>query len=131
MYLNTSFARLHSETICVLKKAYKMQFHSKALCVLLFLSVCLFYLLQSSNKWNQCDRSKKAGKNEFIELKSTCGGVIPLRGYKIIGITGQSNAGTIDLVVTLWNERTDESGFCTIGGSEVSTANFRLPHEMV
>lgn len=47
--------------------------------------------------------------------------VIPLRGYKIIGITGQPNSGTIDLIVTLWNERTDENGFFTIGGSEVSS----------
>lgn len=74
---------------------------------------------------------KKPEKNEFIELKSTCSGKILLRGYKLIDKNSQSKTGTIDLVVTLWNERTTDDGFFTIGGPGVSTANLKIPHEMV
>lgn len=31
----------------------------------------------------------------------------------------------------IYIERTDKNGFFTIGGSEISTANFKVPHEMV
>lgn len=81
------------------------------------------------NEINVIDK-KKPEKNEFIELK-TCDGGFSLRGYKLIGFKCQSKTGTIDLVVTLWNERAKRHGFFMVGGSEVSTADFKLPHDMV
>lgn len=112
-----------------------MHFHTELLWILLFLSVFLITSVQSDckvviNEINVVD-PKKPEKHEFIELKSTCGGSFSLRGYKLIGFNSQSKTGTIDLVVTLWNERTNQNGFFTIGGSEVSTVNFKLPHDMV
>lgn len=74
---------------------------------------------------------KKTEKKEFIELKSTCGTEIPLRGYKLIGLSGKAGTGTIDLVVTLWNQRTDKNGFFTIGGSGVENANIKVPNDYI
>lgn len=74
---------------------------------------------------------RRPEKNKFVELKSTCSGKTPLRGYKLIVMNAQTKSGSIDLVATLWNERTDENGYFTIGGTEVSTANIKIPHNMV
>lgn len=57
---------------------------------------------------------KKPEKNEYIELKSSCGSDIPLRGYKIIGFNCQSRSGTIDFIVNLWNHRMNKNGFFTV-----------------
>lgn len=74
---------------------------------------------------------KKPEKREFIELKSTCNNMQTLRGYKLIGFSCNSESGSIDLVVTLWNARTNENGFFTIGGKDIATADFKIPHDMV
>lgn len=112
-----------------------MQFQTKLVFYLTFLSVFWIICAQNDckvviNELNVVD-PKRPAKNEFIELKATCGGKFPLRGFKLIGFNCQSRSGTIDLVVTLWNERTNENGYFTIGGSGVSNANFKFSHDMV
>lgn len=82
------------------------------------------------NELNITDTSRPE-KNQFVELKSTCGGIIPLHSYKLIGINAQTKPATIDLIITLWNERTNANGFFTIGGSEVPSADMKIPHDMV
>lgn len=71
---------------------------------------------------------KQPAKNEFIELMSTVTD-IPLRGYKIIGFSCQSTSGTIDLIITLWNNRIDKNGFFTVG--DVSSANLKVPSDYI
>lgn len=112
----------------------KMQFKIKATIQSLLISAFLFSLVQSEcdiviNEINMAD-PHNFGKREFIELKSTCGDNIPLRGYKLIGFNCQSTSGTIDLIVTLWNLRT-KNGFFTIGGHEVLTADLKVPSDYI
>lgn len=66
-------------------------------------------------------------KAEFIELKTDCKDM-PLRGYKIIGITSGTKKNTrasIILVATLWNERFNGE-FYTIGGVSVDKADMSV-----
>lgn len=72
----------------------------------------------------------KPEKKEFIELKSSCNN-LALRGYKLIGLNTKKVSGTIDLVVTLWNERTNNDGFFTVGGSEVLNADLKVPNDYI
>lgn len=74
---------------------------------------------------------KKPEKRDFIELKSTCGDNLPLRGYKLVGFNCKKVTGTVDLVVTLWNERMNQDGFFTIGGSEVPAANLKVSNDFI
>lgn len=69
-------------------------------------------------------------KIEFIELKSTDGDEIALRGYKIIGLNCQTSSGSIDLIVTLWNDRT-KNGLYTIGGTEITNADLKVPSDYI
>lgn len=80
------------------------------------------------NELNIIDPEKPERK-EFIELKSTKEGSksVPLRGYKLIGLSAGEKETFIELVVTLWNENIDESGFFTIGGDLVTGANMKIP----
>lgn len=53
---------------------------------------------------------------------------------KILGIaTGTSahNRVTIELVINLWNLRTNDNGLLTIGGSNVATADIKVPNDYV
>lgn len=113
-----------------------MQFHT----VVKFVFLLFFSIFPSIRSESECQLiineinvldPKKPEKNEYIELKTSCDKSIPLRGYKLIGINSQSKTGSVDLIVTLWNERTNANGFFTIGGSEVSTADLKVPHDMV
>lgn len=110
-----------------------MQLSTKGILLFLVVSVlissvqCLFDVIINEI---QIVDPKKPEKKEFIELKSTSDSPnIALRGYKLIGFNCQSKTGTIDLVVTLWNQRMDKNGLFTIGGSDVSTANLKIPNE--
>lgn len=112
-----------------------MQFDIKAIFYSLLLSVFLVSCVKSNcevfiNELNIIDPKKPANK-EYIELKSSCGDEISLRGYKIIGFNCQSNTGTIDLVVTLWNSRVNKNGFFTIGGAEVPIADLKVPSDYI
>lgn len=79
----------------------------------------------------------KPESNEFIELFSLCDGFkasVSLRGYKVILIsTGTTNNEeiTIEFVATLWNSRSNENGFFTIGGPGVENADLRVPNDFV
>lgn len=84
----------------------------------------------SINELNIID-PKRPERNEFVELKSTCDAEIHLRGYKLIGFNCKGKSGSIDLIVTLWNSRTDKNGFFTIGGNGVSTAQLKVSDVMV
>lgn len=65
---------------------------------------------------------------DFIELKMFCDGVPKsksLQGYKLIGIsTGNQNSDkmTIELVVNLWNSKSNNNGFLTIGTKKVKNS---------
>lgn len=101
--------------------------------VILFSIVFLIFHVQSSvviNELNIID-PKKPETHEFIELKSVNGESVSLRSYKIVGCNCKSSSGTIELVVTLWNQRTNENGFFTIGGSQVSEANLKVPNDYI
>lgn len=70
---------------------------------------------------------------EYIELKSEKPNY-PLQGYKIIGIstgTPKSKQGTIELVVNLWDEVTDENGLFVIGGAAVENAQLKVPNRNI
>lgn len=69
---------------------------------------------------------QKPEKSEFIELKTDCEDM-PLRGYKVIGVTsGSKNTkASITLVATLWNERFKRE-FYTIGGVNVDKADMTV-----
>lgn len=73
---------------------------------------------------------QKPGNKEFIELKSTCDEDIALRSYKLIGFNCQSVSGTIDMIVTPWNHLL-KNGFFTIGGTEVSKADLKIPSDYI
>lgn len=70
------------------------------------------------------DDCKEVEINDFIELKSTCANY-PLRGYKLLGIDSQNSQ--IELVATLWNNRTDANGYFVIGGRGVENAGLKVP----
>lgn len=76
---------------------------------------------------------EKLERKEFIELKSTKerDKSLTLRGYKVIGLSAGEKETFIELVVTLWNEKVDESGFFTIGGDKVDNANMKLPNPSI
>lgn len=102
-----------------------MNFYVKATFYTLLISVLLISFVQSKckiliNEVNIND-PKKPGKQEFVELMSTCGPDISLRGYKLVGFNCQSTSGAIDMVITLWNYRINRNGFFTISGSEVQS----------
>lgn len=114
-----------------------MHFYIKETFVLLVISLILFSSVKSEsdceiviNEINIID-PQKPNKNEYIELKSTCNMEVSLRGYKLIGFNCQTETGTIDLIITLWNVRTNENGFFTIGGHEVSTADLKIPNDYI
>ena len=70
---------------------------------------------------------QKPEKAEFIELKTDCKDM-PLRGYKLIGITSGSRKTTessIILVATLWNEKF-KGEFYTIGGVNIQNADMSV-----
>lgn len=77
------------------------------------------------------------GKANFLEFVSFCSGAlksIPLQGYKVIGIstgTAHSNEMSIELVVNLWNARTNSAGMITIGGPDVPLADLKVPSPYV
>lgn len=101
--------------------------------MIFFISVLLIYQCQSSvviNEINIID-PKKPETHEFIELKSTNGNELSLRGYQVIGFNCKSSSATIELVVTLWNQRTSKDGFFTIGGSAVPEANLNVPNDYI
>lgn len=50
---------------------------------------------------------------------------------ELIAFSSTSKSGIIDTVATLWNLKMNRKGFLTIGGSQVTTADVKLPHEMV
>lgn len=81
------------------------------------------------NELNVVDPRKPETK-EFIELMSTCETDLPLRGYKVIGFSCHGTSGKVELIVNLWNQRMS-NGYFTIGGSEVSSANLKVPNENI
>lgn len=81
-------------------------FHSILLNVILISSLECKILI---NEVNVIDPNT-LHKNEYIELKSVSGNETPLRRYKLVGFNCQSTTGTIDLIVTLWNQKTDKNG---------------------
>lgn len=76
---------------------------------------------------------KFPAKGDYIELKQVFGrgDKMSLKGYKLIGLSCKSKSGTIDTVATLWNFGMNDRGFFTIGGSEVTRADVKMPHEMI
>lgn len=119
------------------KIQFNMHFYIKGTIALLVISLIFFSSVKSEsvceiviNEINIID-PQSPKKSEFIELKSTCNVQIPLRGYKLIGFNCQTAIGTIDLVITLWNVRTNKNGFFTIGGSDVSTADLKIPNDYI
>lgn len=74
--------------------------------------------------------TRKPGTHEFIELKSTSETNLALRGFKIIGISCNGNSGKVNLVINLWNERM-KNGFFTIGGSDVSNGDLKIPSDSI
>lgn len=82
------------------------------------------------NEVNVIDPSKPE-KKEFIEMMSTCEeSYVALRGYKLIGINAGKKAdsvATIELVITLWNEHISGSKYFTVGGSDITHANLKVP----
>lgn len=112
-----------------------MQIHIKFTLYLIFSSV--FWTIYAQNDCKvlinelNVNNPSGPGRNEFIELKATCDGKIPLRGFKLIGFNCQSRSGTIDLVITLWNQHTNENGYFTIGGNDVPNVNLKFSNEMV
>lgn len=112
-----------------------MHFYIKATFYSLLISLVLVSFVRSDceiviNEINLSD-PQKPEKQEYIELKSICDTEIPLRGYKLVGFNCQSESGTIDLIITLWNDRTDKNGFFTIGGSDVLSANLKIPNNYI
>lgn len=108
-----------------------MQFFIRATLFSLLVSVFLISFVQNKcevviNDINIIDPKKPENK-EYIELKSTCDADTSLRGYKLIGFNCQSVTGSIDLVITLWNHRMNKNGFFTIGGSDILTADLKVP----
>lgn len=78
------------------------------------------------------DDPRKPKKNEFIEIKSNCTEILSLRGYKIIGINSNTHTmATIELFVQLWQFKTGNNGYFTIGGSGVSTADQKAPSHFI
>lgn len=70
---------------------------------------------------------KKPEKSEFIELKTNCEN-LPLRGYKIIGISAGNKKNpkpSIILVATLWNEKF-KGELYTIGGINVAKSDLNI-----
>lgn len=81
----------------------------------------------------QVRKCKKSGlflqsdedRAELIELKSFCNNDVestPLQGYLLLGLTtatSQTQSVVIDLIVNLWNFKTNMNGFFTIGGCHV------------
>lgn len=105
-----------------------------ALNFVLCLSAMLIVSVQSRckaviNELNVVD-PKKPEKNEFVELKSTCEPNLPLRGYKVIGFSCHGTSGKVELVVNWWDQRMS-NGYYTIGGSEVSSADLKIPNENI
>lgn len=96
-------------------------FYLSALCIITAQCRCKAVI----NEINFIDPRKPETK-EFIELKSTCEEDLPLRGYKLIGFNCQAKSGKVALVVSLWNERM-KNRFFTIGGSDVDTADLKIP----
>lgn len=77
---------------------------------------------------------RKPEKREFIELHSNCKKSTTLQGYKLIGISGGARSDAvpvIELVVTLWNQHINEFGYFTVGGSDVYTADLRIPSSYI
>lgn len=108
------------------------------LCLLINIIFCLSALsvtiVQSRckiviNEINIVD-PKNPETHQFIELKSTCEENVALRGYKIIGFNCHGTSGKVELVINLWNERM-KKGFYTIGGSEVSSADMKIPNDNI
>lgn len=80
----------------------------------------------------------KFKNNDFIEIKSFCDNkpsATTLQGFKIIGIsTGTKTTDnlSVDLVITLWNEHTnDNTGMITFGGPDVTAADFKTPSSII
>lgn len=99
---------------------------------LIYLGVIFVGSVYSDNECNaiinelNLRNPKSPGSNEFIELRSTCGDNLPLRGHKIIGFTCTQKSGAVILEVNLWNARM-QNGFYTIGGDQVNSANINIP----
>lgn len=108
-------------------KFFVLAFLLSALCALVLSNQPCAVVINEVNFLNPENPEKK----EFIELKATCGSSVPLRGYKLIGMDCKGKYGSVELVVTLWNEKTDKNGYYTIGGPEVSNANIRIPHDLI
>lgn len=108
---------------------YNMSLRTKTVLILVLISANTISFVQSEwkivlNEINLID-PKQPKDSEYIELTTTCESEAALRGYKLIGFNCQKNSGTIDLVITLWNERINKNGFFTIGGSKISTADLK------
>lgn len=111
-------------------KNMKAAFYSFLLSVFFFPSLCAASECKVViNEINIMD-TQKVNKNDYIELKSTCNSDTPLRGYKLIGFNCESTIGTIDLIITLWNHRTDKNGFFTVGGTDVA-ADLKVPSDFI
>lgn len=77
------------------------------------------------------------GKSDFLEFISYCDREqksTSLQGFKVIGIstgTANSNKMTVELVINLWNNRTNENGFLTVAGPNVPNADSYVPNPSV
>lgn len=72
-------------------------------------------------------------KFEFVELWSVTPN-FSLKGYKLLGISAETRASkppTIELVVDLWAEKTDDNGFFVVGGRAVEKAQLKVPNENI
>lgn len=106
----------------------------------IFFVICLSEIVSSErckvfiNELSAIDPYKPENK-EFIELGTNCENTqVPLRGYKLIGITTGTHrnyAAKIELVVTLWNVHISNQGFYTVGGSLVSKADIKVPNSSI
>lgn len=101
-----------------------------AFCIsVLYINIVQSHCKAVINEINVID-SVKPETREFVELKSNCEENLPLRGYKVIGFNCVGTSGKVQLIVNLWNERLTQ-GLYTIGGSEILSANMKIPNDNI
>lgn len=69
-------------------------------------------------------------KHDFIELWSEEPDFL-LNGFKLLGVSVEklNKPPTVELVVDLWDQKTDENGFFVVGGPSVKEANLKVSEQ--
>lgn len=121
----------------------KLKMNSK---VKVFLFVLLFVCVFKVVKLHKCnllineintDDPGTIEKQNYLEFVSFCDGVrrsVSLQNYYVIGIsTGTANTKqmTIELVVDLWNIKTNDQGILAVCAPSVSNCDITIPNSVV